>query len=244
MLRFIKKIFGRSTESATVPSSIDEFLKHLHIQTDNPGLYETALTHGSYVQSQVESNERLEFVGDAVLGAAIAGILYEYFPGKNEGKLSKMRSKLVSREALNEIGTLLLIPNFLKHRIGKTEFKSSNNYIGNAFEALMGAIYLDKGYDFTYQYVNERIITRFTDLHELDNEIRDFKSYVIIWAQKYKRNFEFRVEKHGSDEEEDRFLARLLIDGEEIAQGKGRNKKTAQQKAAELGAEVLGIMEA
>jgi len=196
------------------------------------------------VQTQKESNERLEFVGDAVLGAAIAGILYDHFPGKNEGKLSKMRSKLVSREALNELGTLMLIPNFLKHRIGKSEFKSSNNYIGNAFEALIGAIYLDKGYDYTYNYVQEHIVTPFTDLNELDKEIRDFKSYVIIWAQKYKKDFEFKVYRNGKEEDEDRFLARLFIDDEEVAQGTGRNKKTAQQKAAEKAVQVLGIKQA
>ena len=118
MLSFIKKIFNRNTLAAE-PSSIKEFLQQLNIQTDKPELYIKALTHGSYVKTQAMSNERLEFVGDAVLGAAIADILYQYFPDKNEGRLSKMRSKLVSRQALNQLGILLHIPQYLKHRIGK-----------------------------------------------------------------------------------------------------------------------------
>ena len=243
MLRFIKKIFNRNPELPVQPSSVNEFLENLHYETDNLALYDRALTHGSYVKRQAESNERLEFVGDAVLGAVVADILYKFFPGKNEGKLSKMRSKLVSREALNELGTLLDIPNYLKHRIGKSDFKSSNNYIGNAFEALIGAVYLDKGYEFTLNFVLEKVITPFTDLEELDSEIKDFKSYVIIWAQKNKRDFEFNVERHASAIDDERFVARLLIDGEEIANGKGRNKKTAQQHASKKAIDLLGITE-
>jgi len=243
VLRFIKQIFNRNPSLPEEPSSIDEFLDHLSIETEQPHLYELALTHGSYVKKQVESNERLEFMGDAVLGAAIADILYKLFPEKNEGKLSKMRSKLVSREALNELGTLLEIPSFLKHRIGKSDFNSSNNYIGNAFEALIGAIYLDKGYEETLSFVLEKIITPFTDLDELDNEIKDFKSFVIIWAQKNKREFEFRVDRHTSENDDERFMAHLLIDGEEVSNGKGRNKKTAQQNASKLAINVLGISE-
>lgn len=225
------------------PSSIDEFLKQLNLKTDKPELYDTALTHGSFVKSQIESNERLEFVGDAVLGAAIADILFQYFPGKNEGKMSKMRSKLVSREALNQLGILLEIPKYLKHRIGKNEFRISNNYIGNAFEALIGAIYLDKGYDFTLNFVLEKVINPFTDLNELDNKIKDFKSHVIIWAQKGKRSFEFIVDRYPDGEEDERFRAKLLIDGDLVSEGIGRNKKTAQQNAAQKAISELGIVD-
>jgi ribonuclease-3 len=241
VLRFIKKIFNREAQDSADPSTIQEFLAELGLETDNPELFDLALTHGSFVKRQVESNERLEFVGDAVLGAIVADILYEYFPGKNEGKLSKMRSKLVSREALNELGTLLDIPDYLKHKIGKADFNSSNNYIGNAFEALIGAVYLDKGYAFTHQFVREKIIEPLTDLDELDSEIRDFKSYIIIWAQKNKRDFEYDVEKIATDQDEERFVARLFIDGKEIANGRGRNKKTAQQLASKQAIDQLGI---
>ena len=242
MLSFIKKIFKRNSELPVEPSSVSEFLDNLQLETNKLSLYDLALTHGSYVKRQVESNERLEFVGDAILGAVIADLLFKIFPGKNEGKLSKMRSKLVSREALNELGTLLDIPNYLKHKIGKSDFKSSNNYIGNAFEALIGAVYLDKGYDFTLNFVLEKIITPFTDLDELDSEIKDFKSYIIIWAQKNKREFEFSVEREASAElDDERFVAKLLIDGEEVSTGKGRNKKTAQQEASKEAIDRLGI---
>lgn len=244
MLRFIKNIFSRNTVDKPIPANIQEFLANIGLETENPGLYDRALTHGSFVKRQVDSNERQEFVGDAVLGAIIADILYHYFPGKNEGKLSKMRSKLVSREALNELGTLLDIPRYLKHRIGKADFNSSNNYIGNAFEALIGAVYLDKGYAFTREFVQEKIVTPFTDLDELDNEIRDFKSYIIIWAQKNKRDFEYSVERMADDAEEERFIARLLIDGQAVAEGKGRNKKTAQQLASKKAIDQLGIGDA
>ena len=214
----------------------------LEIQTDKPELYELALTHGSFVKRAIESNERLEFIGDAVLGAVIADILFKRFPEKNEGKLSKMRSKLVSREALNELGTLLDIPKYLRHKIGITEFNVTNNYIGNAFEALIGAIYRDKGFDFTYDFVVERVLDPFTDLEELDGEIRDFKSYVIIWAQKNKREFDFEVSRQvQTPEDEQRFIARLFIDGEQVAEGSGRNKKTAQQQAAKRAIPLLGI---
>ena len=243
MLRFIKSFFNRNNVIISTPSSIDEYLEMIHVTTDNKNLYETALTHGSFVSKQVESNERLEFVGDAILGAIIADVLYQRFQNKNEGKLSKMRSKLVSRQALNELGTLLNIPDYLKHRIGKSDFKKSNNYIGNALEALIGAIYLDKGYDFTYQFVLDRIINPFTDLDELDAEIKDFKSHVIIWAQKNKRRFSFEVERLVTEDENERFLAKLFIDEEEIASGAGRNKKTAQQIASQKAIEILSIVD-
>lgn len=243
MLSFIKRILGRKNAVAPSASSVEEFLSQLNITTDNIDLYVKALTHGSSVKKQVESNERLEFVGDAVLGAAIADILYRQYPHKNEGRLSKMRSKLVSRKALNKLGTLLNIPDYLQHKIGVTEFNTANNYIGNAFEALIGAIYLDKGYNFTYNFVVERILQPFLDLDELDNEIRDFKSYVIIWAQKNKRSFEFTVSRMSGSGEESKFTANLLIDGEVIASGEGRNKKTAQQNAAMHAIPLLDIGE-
>lgn len=243
MLSFIKKIFNRSSSLEVEPSSIEEFLQQLEITTEHPDLYEKALTHGSYVKTQTMSNERLEFVGDAILGASIADILYKFFPDKNEGKLSKMRSKLVSREALNQLGILIEIPKYLKHKIGKAEFRISNNYIGNAFEALIGAIYLDKGYEFTHDFVLSKVITPFTDLNELDSEIKDFKSYLIIWAQKGKHEFDFKVHRQSSDTEEARFVAKLFVNGELISEGSGRNKKTAQQKASQKAIEILGILE-
>lgn len=230
----LKSLFRRRPAAAAAPAdSIAGFLRRHGIGTTNYDLYETALTHGSFTSGPHDSNERLEFVGDAVLGAIIADILYREFPGKNEGRLSKMRSKLVSREALNELGTLHGIPAFLKHRIGKADFSSANNYIGNAFEALIGAIYLDKGYDFTYRYVREHVVSSFADLEALDQEIRDFKSYIIIWAQKHRKDFEFRVDRQPEDDEDTRFCARLFIDGREVSMGVGRNKKIAQQRAAE-----------
>lgn len=241
MLSFIKKIFNRSSSLVIEPSSIEEFLSKLEIVTDRKELYERALTHGSYVKTQAYSNERLEFVGDAVLGAAIADILYKFFPKKNEGKLSKMRSKLVSRAALNQLGILIEIPKFLNHKIGKSEFKSSNNYIGNAFEALIGAIYLDKGYDYTYSFVLNKVITPFTDLNELDTEIKDFKSYLIIWAQKGKHSFDFKVSRQSSESDDERFIAKLYINEEFVAEGFGRNKKIAQQKASKKAIDILGI---
>lgn len=243
MLSFIRRIFRGQDDPPPVSSSIAGFLSPLGLSTDHPELYVKALTHGSYVKGHVESNERLEFIGDAVLGAAIADILYRRFPAKNEGRLSKMRSKLVSREALNELGTLIDIPVYLKHKIGKEEFSHTNNYIGNAFEALIGAIYLDKGYDTTYRFVEQRIITPFTDLDELDQEIRDFKSYVIIWAQKHKKEFYFRVDRTPGGSGDRRFVATLLIDREPVSEGYGRNKKTAQQLAAKAAVEQLDIAE-
>lgn len=241
VLSFIKKIFKSKTALNETPSSLSEFLGKLDISTTQPELYERALTHGSFVKKQVDSNERLEFVGDAILGAATAHILFNFFPNKNEGKLSKMRSKLVSREALNQLGNLLEIPKYLKHSIGKNEFRINNNYIGNAFEALIGAIYLDKGYDYTYRFIEEKIIKPFTDLEEIDERIKDFKSYIIIWAQQTKRIFEFKVSRNQDSQDELRFIAKIFIDGEEIAEGKGRNKKNAQQEAAKKAIKILDI---
>jgi ribonuclease-3 len=243
VLSFIKNFFNRSTSIEVEPSSIEEFLKQIELDTEQKDLYEKALTHGSFVKTQTSSNERLEFVGDAILGAAIADILYNFFPDKNEGKLSKMRSKLVSREALNQLGILLGIPKYLKHKIGKTEFRDSNNYVGNAFEALIGAIYLDKGYEFTHRFVLSKVITPFTDLEKLDAEIKDFKSYLIIWAQKGKHEFDFKVHRQSADAEEARFVAKLYVDGTYISEGVGRNKKTAQQKASQDAIKILNITE-
>lgn len=199
-------------------------------------LYELAFVHRSASvllgNGTSVNNERLEFLGDAVLDAVIAEFLFDRFPGKDEGFLSKMRSKIVKRKQLN----------YLAHKIGVNNLVVSNsiNYrggkhiSGNAFEALVGAIYLDKGYNKTRDFIIKKILDNHIDLLELEHKETDYKSRIIEWAQKNKAEISFESEEEIiGNSKIPYFLAKVLISNQLMGQGRGTSKKEAEQHAAE-----------
>jgi ribonuclease-3 len=202
----------------------------------NRRLYEIAFIHRSASvtckNGQLINNERLEYLGDAILDAIIADYLYEEFPEKDEGFLTQLRSKIVKRKQLNKLAYKLGISSFL---VSNTNSQQNRiNLLGNAFEALIGAIYLDKGYRQTKKFVIKKILGKHLDVERLARKESDFKSRIIEWAQKNKKNISFvSKEKTSPDLHESYFTSQLMLVDRELGTGTGHSKKDAEQKAAE-----------
>lgn len=199
-------------------------------------LYEIAFIHKSasatLKNGQVINNERLEYLGDAILDAVIADYLYTLFPDRNEGFLTQLRAKLVKRKMLNKLADNLGIASLLVSRTNADQPKV--NLLGNAFEALIGAIYLDKGYVRSKRYVIKKVLNKYVDLEKLSRKESDFKSRIIEWAQKNKQQISF-VSREDSNEGSNviHYTAKLILEEKEMGAGSGQSKKEAEQKAAE-----------
>lgn len=197
-------------------------------------LFEKALIHKSAVYDHSlpynESNERLEFLGDAILGAVIADYLFKKYPVKNEGFLTKMRSKIVSRDSLNDLSKKIGLDRVVISRLDKKSLTDS--IYGNAFEALIGAIYLDKGVDACEKFILKRIIYPYISLDRLEIEETNFKSRIIEWAQKEKRELTFEILSEIGEGRNKMFEACVKLDGTEVTRGKEGSKKKAEQIAA------------
>lgn len=201
----------------------------------NISVYEQALLHKSTGIRSEEghsvNNERLEFLGDAVLNSVVADIVYHYFEGKKEGFLTSTRSKIVQRETLNKLAVEIGLDKLVKYGFLSS---SHNNYIyGNAFEAFIGAIYIDRGYACCYTFIKERIIRKYIDLEKMSRKEVNFKSRLIEWCQKHKYEVSFElVEQHYDIDNNPIFQSVALIEGLSAGSGVGYSKKESQQLAA------------
>ena len=195
-------------------------------------MYDQAFTHKSVLnEEQVEdkaSNERLEFLGDAVLGAIVAEYFFLKYPFKDEGFLSKMRSKMVNRSFLNQLAIDLGLDTFIET---SADTNRSQSIFGDAFEALIGAIYLDKGYVECKDFIINKIIKDYIDLNKLIHTETNFKSKLIEWAQQEKISYQFNVKAKEINSFRV-FYCQLNINGKEVGRGEGNSKKEAEQKAA------------
>ncbi len=174
--------------------------------------------------------ERLEFLGDSMLGTIISRYLYNEVPLGDEGYLTKMRSKIVSRQHLNELGKDLKLIQFVESRIPKNHF--GDNIHGNVFEALIGAIYLDRGYRYCNRFIHERLIDPYVDIEQLEGKVISYKSLVIEWCQKKKREFDYNVYEDNGNEAVKHFAVKLSINGNLIAKARATSKKKAEEKAS------------
>jgi ribonuclease III len=197
-------------------------------------IYKTAFTHRSMNIKDGEGNainyERLEFLGDAMLGAVIASHLYLEVPGGDEGYLTKMRSKIVSREHLNELGKDLNLIKLIESKISSTQF--GDNIHGNLFEALIGAIFLDKGFKYCEKFIYKRVIIPYVDIAQLEGKVISYKSLLIEWCQKEKKKFDYNVYEDTGNEEIRHFSVKLSIDNKVIAKARSTSKKKAEEKAS------------
>jgi ribonuclease III len=198
-------------------------------------LYKLAFLHKSVGTETATgskiNNERLEFLGDAVLDAVIADYLFKTFPVKDEGFLTEMRSKIVSRVSLNKLAQRLGLDTLIQ-----LVANSSNVYRscqGDAFEALIGAMYLDKGFRFTRKILLDRVINQFFNINELVNQEVNFKSRMIEWSQKEKKVISFVVADEIGSGYRKQYVVDILLDGEPLAQGRDYSIKGAEQSAAE-----------
>jgi ribonuclease-3 len=198
-------------------------------------LYDLAFIHksASSVDSQGNyvNNERLEFLGDAVLGSVIADFLYNRFPQEDEGFLTKTRSKLVNRSILTSLTFEMGLNVFIESNTTKNIEKS--HIYGDILEALIGAIYLDKDYNTAKFFVIKKILPQFVDLNEIEQSDSNFKSQLIEWSQKNKKEIDFETKEESNDNsKQPKFRAVVKIDNKQIGKGTGTSKKEAHQKAA------------
>ena len=232
----VRKIVQRVKLFSSKRKEFYLFLKDLlGFYPGNLRLYDLAFIHksASVIDSQGNfvNNERLEYLGDAILGAIIADFLYNRFPHEDEGFLTKTRSKLVNRAFLTQLTHDMGLHVFIDSNTTKKIDKS--HIYGDALEALIGAIYLDRDYQAAKFFVTKRILSQFVDLHEIEHEDSNFKSQLIEWSQKTKRELEFETtEETDENLKQPKFKAVVKIDNKEVGRGTGSSKKEAHQNAA------------
>lgn len=210
---------------------------------NNPDLYKQAFLHKSQSIEDDDgkwlNNERLEFLGDAILSAVVADIVYKHFQNKREGFLTNTRSKIVSRDSMNRIGLSLGIDHLLRYSINvHAQHEAHNsNMLGNALEALIGAIYLDQGFDACYRFIDDVLIKKHIDIDKISETEVNFKSNLIEWGQKNRLPISFEIIESFQDEQSNpvfQTAAVLVETGEHIGIGIGYSKKESQQNAAQM----------
>jgi ribonuclease-3 len=231
-LKFIRKIIQPPTETEEV--FYGELKKLLGFRPKNISYYEKAFTHSS-IKIMDENGmpinyERLEFLGDAMLGSIVAAFLFKMAPDGDEGYLTQMRSKIVSRKQLNSLGVELNLIRFVKSSIANNRI--GENIHGNIFEALVGAIYLDKGYGYCEKFIQKKVIDRFIDLPALENKIASYKGLIIEWCQKTKTTLDFETYEDSGNESIRHYSVRLKINGKIVAKGRATSKKKAEEIAS------------
>lgn len=208
-------------------------------------LFKLAFYHKSANVNQGDSktgvlrnNERLEYLGDAVLGTIVAEYLFKKYPLNDEGFLTKMRSKIVKRESLNRIGEDMGLDVILAEY---NQTRLSQAMLGNALEALVGAIYLESGYIETRRFIVSKILRKYLDIHELETYDDNYKSQLLEWSQKKGKVISYKVIAKYKFEKRDRFKIAVYVDEEKIATADDFNKKSAEQIASERAIKALGL---
>ncbi|WP_298341011.1 ribonuclease III [uncultured Algibacter sp.] len=211
-----------------------ELTKILGFKPKKIKFYKKAFTHRSMNIRDGKGNpfnyERLEFLGDAMLSSVIASHLYLEVPSGDEGYLTKMRSKVVSREHLNELGKDLKLIDLVKSKIPPGQF--GDNIHGNLFEALVGAIFLDKGYKYCEKFIYNKVIIPYVDIETLEGKVISYKSLLIEWCQKEKKTFGYNVYEDTGNDDVRHFSVKLSIDEKVIAKARATSKKKAEEKAS------------
>ncbi|MBK8805544.1 MAG: ribonuclease III [Bacteroidales bacterium] len=214
---------------------------HLGFVPSRVRLYKKALTHKS-VLGRCEGNawgcnERLEFLGDSILDSIISEFLFTHYAREDEGFLTKMRSKIVNRKSLNEMALHLHLEKYI---IANNLNLKNNNALGNAFEALIGAIYMDKGYNFTRNYVIDTILKKYINFSVLESTDSNFKSQLIEITQRSRRTVNFLTAENPEESiSSKQFMSKVLIDDVELCKAYGYTKKEAEQNASEIALQII-----
>ena len=231
-MKFIRNILNSRTDKDG--NFFIAISKTLGFKPSNIQFYQKAFTHRSMNIRDKLGNpinyERLEFLGDAMLGAVVALHLFKEVPKGNEGYLTKMRSKIVSREHLNELGKELNLIDFIESRISQNS--SGDNVHGNLFESLVGAIFLDKGYKQCEKYIFKTVIIPHVDIELLEGKVISYKSLLIEWCQKEKKTFYYEVYEDTGNDNQKHFSVRLSINDKVVAKARATSKKKAEEKAS------------
>ena len=237
MLRF----FRRTKKSESDLKLVSFLIKKLGYRPKDLELFHKALTHKSYsnLRDDIQSNERLEYLGDTVIDLIVAHFLFEKFPDRDEGYLTKLKSKIVNRNMLSQIGAELDLAEHINYKTGRSIRVATIE--GNAFEALIGAIYLDSDYDTTKKIFNNYIIRNYVDLNKVLEQEIDFKSALLIWGQKNKLAIQYKIHQEASKENEYHYISVVVINEKEWGMGKGQSKKEAEQQASQETLILLGV---
>lgn len=206
----------------------------------NLDLYHQAFRHKSNQVKDGRSkynNERLEFLGDAILSTVVADYLFKKYPSKDEGFLTKMRAKIVKRKTLNHIGDLMGLDMILAEQNSNTRL--SRSMMGNALEALVGAVYMERGYRKTKNFIVSKMLRAYLDIHELEQRDDNFKSKLLEWCQKNGNDISYEVVDRFKIDKRDRFKVAVLVNGDHIAYAEDFNKKSAEQFASMLALQKL-----
>ena len=229
-MNFIRKIVQSHSEEEI--ELYNELKKLLNFSPRDIKIYRKAFTHRSLKKVDKKGEpfnyERLEFVGDAMLGAVIASYLFTKVPNQSEGYLTQMRSKIVSREHLNELGKDLNLISFVKSNIPQNNI--GDNIHGNIFEALIGAIYLDRGYTYCNKFIYDKVIIPYVDIPKLEGKITSYKGLIIEWCQKKKKKYDIDIYEDTGNESVKHFSVKISIDDVQIAKGRATSKKKAEGK--------------
>ena len=210
------------------------------IRPKDISLYRLALTHKSVwakdVNGKIISNDRLEYLGDAMLSAIVAQELYNRYPEASEGFLTKTRSKIVNRNQLNDIAYSMGLANLIKTKLQTDPTKT--HVLGDALEALIGAVFVDKGFDACRRFIINEILDQYVDIDKLTQKDSNYKSLLIEWSQKHKKSILFTTEEHHSTKgASPAFISIVTIEEEMAGEGEGSSKKEAQQNAARIAME-------
>lgn len=231
-MRFRFPLFFAAGKSKKDLEFIRFFIDKFGYRPRNLDLFYEATTHRSvsYSSGREYSNERLEFLGDSVLDSIIAEFLFHKFPNEDEGYLTKVKSKVVSRKTLSEIGEELELRKVIRYNKGRSINLSSLE--GNAFEAIIGAIYLDSSYETTRKIIKHQIFRNYIDLNKILEEEIDFKSRLFIWCQKRRLGLEFIVLREDNVHGTWKYEVAIEVNGTRYGMGSGTSKKLAEQAAA------------
>jgi len=204
------------------------------------GYYKMAFMHRSRIEELEQNNERLEFLGDAMLGAVVAEYLFKKYPYQPEGYLTEMRSRIVRRETLNNVALRMGLHKLVQYNQNDRGLSRSHIF-GNALEALIGAVYLDQGFARTRRFVLEQVIRPYVDIELMENTDTNYKNKLLSWAQKNSRTVSCDTLDEKMDGSRKLFTIGIVLDGELVSSGTGFNKKEAGQVAAQKALEVLSI---
>lgn len=236
-MEIIDKFLGRKKNVHSLQKQLENVLG---IKTRNISLYTTALSHRSVKENTDENNERLEYLGDAVLSSIVADYLFKKYPYKGEGFLTEMRSKMVNRQQLNDLAIKIGLKKIALYNKIDGSLKGSQIF-GNTLEALIGAFYLDKGYRKTQKWVTKHMIIPHLYVDDLELIDINLKNKLIGWATKNGKALEFQTITEKLENNRRIFTIAVVLDGEQLAVGKGYNKKEGSQVAAQVAIEKLGL---
>ena len=228
MIKFLLK----KKKLSFISDSFKFFLKDkIGIVPIDEALYLEAITHSSFknIQKNNLDNERLEYLGDAFISLSVAQYLFKLYPKKQEGYLTQLRSKIVSRENLNKIGSQIGLEEFIMYQKGTNQYKS---IVGNTFEALYGAVFFDLGYEKAQKSIEEYILKPTLDLDQIIIKNRDYKSELLIYHQKKYSKIKFKTLKDNEFKNGIQFISSVICNEKTIGIGKGSSKKIAEQEAS------------